>query len=816
MTERRLYRYQERVGELILAGKSVILQAPTGAGKTTAALLPYLHARRHLDPTQFPRKCIYSVPMRVLATQFKEEWGKVIKNFNWGRELDVRIQTGANSADEKLQGDLIFTTIDQTLSNYLNIPYALGAGQANLNAGAVLSSYLVIDELHLLDPDSTLPTTLHMLKMVRGVVPFLVMTATFSRARIGALADLLGAEPVIVSGDEAADIPSQNKTRCISTVDDVLTVENVLRQHQHRSIVFCNSVSCAQDLYEALRNTDGIEARLLHSRFLDEDRAATEAWLRREFGKDKDAYTAASAILVTTQAAEVGLDVTSERLHTEIAPGSSVLQRAGRCARYPGEAGEVFVYRTPLDKSGKPTYAPYVGTEQRLMTDLTWAFLERHSGNEYSFDDEMALVDEAHGAADQRTLETLAATRGKLAADVAHTMRTQDLRMAGNLIRDADSRTIILHPNPQKLDNPWALEGFSLALPVAISGFKAMEQLANASDDQLADASDKQWIMYYARAEPREEGTRGKTVWVWETVKDARQVSTCLILAANPALAHYSPELGLRLGVPGSPCRVSPPTVRKGRSEDQYRYQRETVQEHVQRMLRVWDRPFYDPRDGQQRQSLREELAYALRKLESMQGWPEGVLDRLARLVIATHDLGKLDVRWQRWAHEWQAEVSKLRGEDLRVPAEILLAHTDYDSNNPAEQVLSRRLARGRPNHAVEGAAAAASVLRQQAGDLALAKAALTAVMSHHAAGAEGAHGKYTADKGASAAFLEIMLAAGLTPEAQPTWEAEPGTLMNRKINFESSRELLPYLYLVRILRLADQRSQEPSSSQSS
>ncbi|MCB0064117.1 MAG: DEAD/DEAH box helicase, partial [Caldilineaceae bacterium] len=39
-----LYPYQERVKELISQGRSVILQAPTGAGKTRAALAPYIEA----------------------------------------------------------------------------------------------------------------------------------------------------------------------------------------------------------------------------------------------------------------------------------------------------------------------------------------------------------------------------------------------------------------------------------------------------------------------------------------------------------------------------------------------------------------------------------------------------------------------------------------------------------------------------------------------------------------------------------------------------------------------------------------------------
>ncbi|MCZ7668789.1 MAG: DEAD/DEAH box helicase [Chloroflexi bacterium] len=37
----QLYTYQERVRQLMLAGRSIILQAPTGAGKTRASLTPF-------------------------------------------------------------------------------------------------------------------------------------------------------------------------------------------------------------------------------------------------------------------------------------------------------------------------------------------------------------------------------------------------------------------------------------------------------------------------------------------------------------------------------------------------------------------------------------------------------------------------------------------------------------------------------------------------------------------------------------------------------------------------------------------------------
>lgn len=794
------YPYQERVAELLLSGKSVVLQAPTGAGKTHAALLPYLHARRHLPADKFPRKCIYSVPMRVLATQFNEEWRDTIKDYGWGSELAVTIQTGAESADPKLEGDLIFTTIDQTLSNFLNIPYALGSGQANLNAGAVLSSYLVVDELHLLDPGSTLPTTLHMLKLIKGITPFLVMTATFSQNQVASLARLLGAEPVIVSGDEARKIPSQQKTRRMRTVDAPLTAEQVLNAHQTRSVVFCNTVKRAQAIYEALQGADGVEVRLLHSRFLRQDRDATEAWLRREFGKDKQQYTVKSAILVTTQAAEVGVDITSEWLHTELAPASSVLQRAGRCARYVGEAGDVRVYRLPMDDEGRALYAPYIGKEQREITDQTWASLERQSEAVYTFDDEMTLVDEAHGAADRRVLEELEANRGVRANKITATIRTQDRGTASELIRDADSRTIIVHPEPQSIENPWALEGISVQVGTAIGAYKEMAALA----DELGE----QWVMYWAQPVVETEGTRSKTIWKWQLVANEKQVPGCLVLAANPRLAHYSASEGLRLAKQGDPGFKSPPAKRIRRDDGPFSYERETLQEHVQRMLRVCEQPFIERLDGQRRQPLLDEMAYALGKAEARYGWEPGALTQLARLVIAAHDLGKLDARWQRWAHRWQEEVSILRGVDLRVAGDVMLAHTDYNAGDEQEKALNIKRKKERPNHAVEGAAAAVPVLMAELnGQLPLVRAALTAVIGHHSAGAEGDHGSYQADTAAAGAFEEIARRINVKGAKRPAWQVGQGGIGNRRIDFDSSQELLAYLYVVRILRMADQRS---------
>jgi CRISPR-associated endonuclease/helicase Cas3 len=45
LTSRRPYPYQERLAAILHAGSSVVLRAPTGAGKTWAAIAPFLFER---------------------------------------------------------------------------------------------------------------------------------------------------------------------------------------------------------------------------------------------------------------------------------------------------------------------------------------------------------------------------------------------------------------------------------------------------------------------------------------------------------------------------------------------------------------------------------------------------------------------------------------------------------------------------------------------------------------------------------------------------------------------------------------------------
>ncbi|MEA3341166.1 MAG: CRISPR-associated helicase Cas3', partial [Chloroflexota bacterium] len=448
-----LYPFQQRVAELLLGGHNVILQAPTGAGKTMAAMLPFLDAVEH--QRDFPQKCLYAVPMRVLANQFVDEYTPKIRRAGRDDRVRVAIQTGERSDDERLTATLTFATIDQVLSSFLLSPYSLPRRLSNMNAGAVTASYLVFDEFHLFDPVSTLPTTLAMLKMLKGITPFLLMTATFSSDMLAGLADALDA--IIVPEDDAArqamqSLSSQQKSRRYHVAEGPLCAGAILARHQRRTLVVCNVVDRARALFEALRDhpdRGDAQVLLLHSRFLQEDRQRIEGEIRRLFSKDCD--SSGSWIVVATQVIEVGLDITCETLHTELAPANAVLQRAGRCARYENEEGDVYVYVEALDAEGEVVDLaskawPY--QDQRDEIARTLAEFQDRNGDTLTFGDEQAIVSAAHGPRDRAIVQGLIATQEMYRRRMNAVMNGQRGGEAGNLIRAVSSRRVVVHDDP--------------------------------------------------------------------------------------------------------------------------------------------------------------------------------------------------------------------------------------------------------------------------------------------------------------------------------------------------------------------------------
>src|SRR2546425_2843716 len=190
------YDYQKRVLKAFAQRKNIILVIPTGGGKTDAARLPFLQSQANRDGI-LPGKAIYAVPMRVLATQFQAGCKALQQELNSDLFLELEkiyqqfdgslysLQTGETPEDPQFESMVVSCTIDQLLASVLGVPYSIDSRKANINAGAIASSYLILDEPHLYPLSQggrsykgAFTTTIELLRLLKDLTRFIFMSAT--------------------------------------------------------------------------------------------------------------------------------------------------------------------------------------------------------------------------------------------------------------------------------------------------------------------------------------------------------------------------------------------------------------------------------------------------------------------------------------------------------------------------------------------------------------------------------------------------------------------------------------------------------------
>lgn len=839
--------FQRRVFDLLSQDKSTILQAPTGAGKTRAALYPYLHwlaesLRDDALVAPLPSTCRYAVPLRVLASQFfreYEESGVKIDRLLATRLQDtyaqfdqraVQVQTGEQPDDPQFESALTFCTIDQLLASFLGVPYGLGLRRANMNVGAIVGSYLVLDEFHLypLARDGAVwgarTTALQMLELLhrseRRLTPFVLMTATFSSQLLERLAALLGAEMVRVDDqDELAEISSGRERRFV-VHNQPLQAGQIIEAHRDCSLVICNTVLRAQQMYLALR--EELQSRklptrllLLHSRFTDAHRRGQQAEVERLVGKQAwsgDQYLREDAIIVATQVVEVGLDISVRTLHSEAAPANSIIQRAGRCARFAGQHGTVHLY--PLAEGA--SYLPYGRESSAATLEAFRSFGDTPIG----FPEEQAVIDAVHTDEDQGLLDKYEREgfRGQIRSRIFTSLANHKRDVIPQLIRDVQQVTLLIHdqPNGTITERPWEWQMFSLH-PGSLIG--RWEQLDAAAHEQRGFGDDGP-IAWEAQLDDRdlggEENERRQTRYRWEPITTAERARTALMLALSPEVATYSEEVGLvlrdgRLNLPwpAEPFRSRHEPQRRGKGRQSYGYDQESYAEHVGGLMRA----FFDSR-------LRQDTRYIGAALERAGGlWPDAVEDAI-RLAIACHDIGKLGAGWQGWATSWQALLARTHGDHYRQK-KTLLAHTDYEPGRDRE--LERQVKTRRPPHACESAWLASLFIADALGggelhENPLARAVVAAIARHHGATAQQAQPIRLID-GAEQPIREVIDLLGrgrswrydlalIDSELTEITALDQGDQITIPSE-DAGRQLETWLYfvIVRALRLADGRS---------
>lgn len=888
---KRPRKFQRETIAKILKQQNVLLRAPTGSGKTETAIAPFLFARA-LGIQDFPNKLIYIVPLRTLATSLRDRtknyvtaWEKI---YSPKRSLVVTLQTGENPEDPRFEGDIVFCTIDQLLSSFLSIPYSVGRGSANVNAGVVFASYLVFDELHLLDPDRSFATSLKLLEQVQGISPYLLMTATLTHElaeqirqevtpRNNKPEDVLSL--VNVEGNDLATIEG-SRERLFKPSAESLSAEAILQDIQvhdrKRVIVICNTVAKSQNLFQNLQEIapTNVEITLLHSRFLPKDRKEKEARLQKIFEEDwKQQDDGVCRVLISTQVVEAGINITSQVMHTQLAPMNALLQRAGRCARFRGEEGQVFVYQHMLvgddrralaeSEDDDETSAQTENRQQQKflpysdkICERTWEVLLGHQASEKSdrpvgFEIEEEWINQVHGEEDRAQAGKRSQSKSQFETDFDDAVFQGKHNVAENLIRHVDNRSVFMIEDPTMIDldrsddvDVKQLQPFSLPRTTLIKIWR-----------EYIDGHNQTW-MFKKVVPPEGKSGEGYVLPKAQPIQSQRELTESIRLVVNPRHVSYDSNVGLQIGVhikEGS--FKSPKKKPKAKFSEEYSYQMDTYLGHLGRIWTCWERNFAGELliDGQPTpvilSSSSAELSLAGGRFLACKFFPQATLTQttalfefLVFLAVMTHDLGKLQVKWQEAMAGWQKAAFELYQSlsekpifKITNPANQLLAHTDHHPENDVfKQAYEDYTAKHpRPPHAVEGSFIAfelldsvlVPVLEQQfqANETQVALICHTIEMAagrHHSAWAKGwedsnekihLHPKANAAIQQSWQRLSPRLKGELVvpkqlPQFEQTYEMEE-FLLGKKIREDDLPYQQLYWLVVRALRICDGRS---------
>lgn len=371
---------------------SAIMIAPTGSGKTEAAVL---WAARQLEQ-QPSARLFYTLPyqasMNAMYARLAQRYfgllpaqladaqqnrtltiqhsRALLKLYQDAMALDEMRPRQARAAADRLRNlaKLNFYPI-QIFSPYQMLKAAYGLKGYEPLLLDYANALFIFDEIHAYEPKrlALIVTLLGWLAEHFGA-RFLVMTATLPPLLQEKLQQALGVTSErIITASAQEFVRSRRHT--VHLLPGRLTdqIEERVRSDlvAGKAVLVClNRVAEAQKVYQQLKTTLGlqpdVEIVLLHSRFNGRDRRTKENILleRAGVGKRKQGRF----VTVATQVVEVSLDVDFDTLYTDPAPLEALLQRFGRVnrGRLTPQLCPVCVFTEPTSANGKEPYLPYM------------------------------------------------------------------------------------------------------------------------------------------------------------------------------------------------------------------------------------------------------------------------------------------------------------------------------------------------------------------------------------------------------------------------------------------------------------------------
>lgn len=372
-----------------------IMIAPTGSGKTEAAILWATTQIEHKPASRLFYTLPYQASMNAMANRLSEKYF----GMTFGDDLNdqVTIQHSRSTLkfyqdamdndeqkDAKKSSFRARTIKNRAQLNFYPIqvfsPYQMLKAAYGLKGyEALLLDYtdalFIFDEIHAYDPKRLALVISYIGYLATYFrARFLIMTATLPPLIENALRDVLPAVTKIRADQTVFD---QSKRHTVHFIEGDISaqIEAIIAHYDKKEsvLVVCNQVKTAQKLYDqfkqrgfSLLTETGGDVMLLHGRFNGADRRDKEALLMQCCGVD-NRDNRRPVIVIATQVVEVSLNVDFDTLFTEPAPLEALLQRFGRVNRGRPEDKRpkdgvcpVYIMTAPYGNSYKPYEEPMV------------------------------------------------------------------------------------------------------------------------------------------------------------------------------------------------------------------------------------------------------------------------------------------------------------------------------------------------------------------------------------------------------------------------------------------------------------------------
>ncbi|MDT4952793.1 MAG: CRISPR-associated endonuclease/helicase Cas3 [Acidobacteriota bacterium] len=221
---------------------------------------------------------------------------------------------------------LVVSTADTVLGLMAN------ARRAIYSLPAIMCGAFVFDEIHAYDEQMFG----HLLVFLKNFpkLPVLLMTASLPKHRRAALEKV---RPDInrVPGESDSENLPRYILRATSSVDEIWQEVRRCVEAKGKVLWVRNQVDWANETYdEVMEEFPHIPVNLYHARLRYTDRANRHRRVIDNFKrKECEEQGSQAAILVTTQVAEMSLDLSADLLVTDIAPIPALIQRLGRLNR---------------------------------------------------------------------------------------------------------------------------------------------------------------------------------------------------------------------------------------------------------------------------------------------------------------------------------------------------------------------------------------------------------------------------------------------------------------------------------------------------